>query len=494
MKMNGLNNENIKEKIKSNSISIKSDTNEKKINNINQELHPLSMLSNDETISTNNNLLSSNKINSKIDFPFSTKSTNQFKRRIKIPFTIDNNGNLQRKKTLSKQIINDQMIPIKIKNFDKINDLPSLFELEKNNLENKEIQLSNNNSYRRSSNNHILSTRNIDINMMTTRDENITSENNINYFNKNENNYSKITQRSYNDDELIKIKPKCIICNKLYPYRDIIYSKSCKHIFCCECIKQYFINLILKGETDILNFKCPVPNCNGVYSKEIINENIPIPYLEYLKDKKNNPMNYSINKLNELNKKSDNKLNSILDEYSKKNVLNIDSNKIFYLYSKNKNNICPKCFKNSLFSKKGKKYKVCLLCRKKFCKFCQNEYSNFHFEKGYPDYCKIYFKLNDNDYSKNEIGFCSKFVISLIYKIIGILIIYFGFGKFINRQLKKCFFYNENYILKNNDFCLFFLIKIVIYIILVTIFYFALFALVILIIPYFPLISLLDFY
>ncbi len=103
------------------------------------------------------------------------------------------------------------------------------------------------------------------LNNMNYSEQNL--KNNINYFNKNENNYSKITQRSYNDDELIKIKPKCIICNKLYPYRDIIYSKSCKHIFCCECIKQYFINLILKGETDILNFKCPVPNCNGVYSK-----------------------------------------------------------------------------------------------------------------------------------------------------------------------------------------------------------------------------------
>ncbi len=493
--MNELDNVNNKEKIISNNITIKSDSNDKKKNNINQELHPLSILSNDETISTNNNLLNSTKRNSNIDLPFSRKMTNQIKRKIKIPFNIDNNGNIQRKKTLSNQIINDQMIPIKIKNFDKINDLPSLFELDNNNSENKEIQLSNNNTDRRRSNNRILSARNIDINIMTTRDDNITTENNNIYSNKNENNnYSKITQRSFNDDEFIKIKPKCIICNKLYPFRDIIYSKSCKHIFCYECIKQYFINLILKGETDIFNFKCPVPNCNGVYNKEIINDNIPIPFMEYLNNKKNNPMNYSINKLNEISKKNDNNLDYFLDEYSKKNVLNINSNKIFYLYSKSKNNICPKCYKNSLFSKKGKKYKVCLLCRKRFCKFCQNEYSEYHFEKGYADYCKIYFKLNDNEYNKNTIGFCFKFTLSLIYKIIGILIIYFGFGKFINRQLKKCLFYNENYIFKNNDFCLFFIIKFIIYIILVTILYFVLFVFVILIIPYFPLISLLDFY
>ena len=490
--MNGINNEKIQKNILiSNSITIKSDTNVKKTNNINQELHPLSMLSNDETISTNNNLLNNNKININTELSFSKKSTKELKRRIKIPFNFDNNGNCKRKKTLSSQIINDQMTPIKIKNFDKIKDL-SLLEIEKNNLENKEIQLSNNNTERRNTN-RILSTRNIDINIMSTRDDNLISENNLINTNKNQNIYSKITQRSFNDDELIKIKPKCIICNKLYPYRNVIYSNSCKHIFCDECIKQYFINLILKGETDIFNFKCPVPNCNGVYNKEILNENIPIPYLDYLKDKKNNPMNYSIKKINEVNKINDDKLDNFLDEYSKKNVLNVNTNKIFYLYSKTKNNICPNCYKNSLFSKKGKKYKVCVLCRKRFCKFCLNEFADYHFEKSYPDHCKIYFKLNDNEYTKNDIGFCLKFLLSLIYKIIGILIVYFGLGKFINRKLKKFFFYNEYSILKNKDFCLFFVIKFVIYIILVTIIYFVLFIFVILIIPYYPLISLLDF-
>ena len=177
--MNGINNEKIQKNILiSNSITIKSDTNVKKTNNINQELHPLSILSNDETISTNNNLLNNNKININTDLSFSKKSTKELKRRIKIPFNFDNNGNLKRKKTLSSQIINDQMTPIKIKNFDKIKDL-SLLEIEKNNLENKEIQLSNNNTERRNTN-RILSTRNIDINIMSTRDDNLISENNLN--------------------------------------------------------------------------------------------------------------------------------------------------------------------------------------------------------------------------------------------------------------------------------------------------------------------------
>ena len=489
--MNGINNEKIQKNILiSNSITIKSDTNVKKTNNINQELHPLSILSNDETISTNNNLLNNNKININTDLSFSKKSTKELKRRIKIPFNFDNNGNLKRKKTLSSQIINDQMTPIKIKNFDKIKDL-SLLEIEKNNLENKEIQLSNNNTERRNTN-RILSTRNIDINIMSTRDDNLISENNLINTNKNQNIYSKITQRSFNDDELIKIKPKCIICNKLYPYRNVIYSNSCKHIFCDECIKQYFINLILKGETDIFNFKCPVPNCNGVYNKEIINENIPIPYLDYLKDKKNNPMNYSINKLNEISKKSDNNLDYFLDEYSKKNVLNINSNKIFYLYSKSKNNICPKCYKNSLFSKKGKKYKVCLLCRKRFCKFCNNDYNDFHLEKNFPNHCKIYFKIDKEFYHNQNNGFFLNFLINFLYVFFAFFILFFGFGKFCDRKFKNCFFKNENFILKNNELCLFFIFKIILYIILMIICYFFLLVFIILILPYFPLITLLD--
>ncbi len=428
--------------------------------------------SNDDTILTNNKFINTTK-NNNSDLSSLEKSDSNLKKR-KMKISINLNGtNFKNKRLLTsptKKIKEETIKAIKIEELEK--------ERINEKLENK-IIVRNNSERRRSGINNILTIKNIDINIMETRDDN--------EYNKN-NNYSKITQRSTEEESMKKIQPMCIICNRLYPHRDIIYSKSCKHIFCVNCIKQYFIGLILKGENDLFNFKCPVPNCEGKYNKNIVVDNIPVNYINGLNPNKN-CMKFTLKKIKELN---NNNLDCILEEYSKKNVLNINSNENFFLYSKNKDNICPKCNKNSLFYKKGNNFKVCLLCRKRFCKFCNNDYNDFHLEKNFPNHCKIYFKIDKEFYHNQNNGFFFNFLINFLYVFFAFFILFFGFGKFCDRKFKNCFFKNENFILKNNELCLFFIFKIILYIILMIICYFFLLAFIILILPYFPLITLLD--
>ena len=430
--------------------------------------------SNDDTILTNNKFINTTKNNNSDLSSLEKSDSNLKKKKMKISLNL-NCTNFKNKRLLTsptKKIKEETIKAIKIEDLEKkrINEK----------LENK-IIVRNNSERRRNTSgvNNILTIKNIDINIIETRDDN--------EYNKN-NNYSKITQRSTEEESMKKIQPMCIICNRLYPHRDIIYSKSCKHIFCVNCIKQYFIGLILKGENDLFNFKCPVPNCEGKYNKNIVVENIPVNYINCLNPNKNS-MKFSLKKIKELN---NNNLDFILEEYSKKNVLNINSNENFFLYSKNKDNICPKCNKNSLFYKKGNNFKVCLLCRKRFCKFCNNDYNDFHLVKNFPNHCKIYFKIDKQFYHNQNNGFFFNFLINFLYVFFAFFILFFGFGKFCDRKFKNCFFKNENFILNNNELYLFFIFKIILYIILMIICYFFLLAFIILIIPYFPLITLLD--
>ena len=221
--------------------------------------------SNDDTILTNNKFINTTKNNNSDLSSLEKSDLHLKKKKMKISLNL-NCTNFKNKRLLTsptKKIKEETIKAIKIEDLEKkrINEK----------LENK-IIVRNNSERRRNTSgvNNILTIKNIDINIIETRDDN--------EYNKN-NNYSKITQRSTEEESMKKIQPMCIICNRLYPHRDIIYSKSCKHIFCVNCIKQYFIGLILKGENDLFNFKCPVPNCEGKYNKNIVVENIPVNYI-----------------------------------------------------------------------------------------------------------------------------------------------------------------------------------------------------------------------
>lgn len=423
-----------------------------KSNTINQDIYQLAILN------SNDDLISDNFDNKNIKHTNNNVIKNSFKnnRKIKIP------------------LIKNEIKPLKINNFNNIQNLHS-FIYEDKNSENNDIKIHNNYNIneKKNSEQQILSEKNIDLNIIsiTTREEN-------EFIKKN------ITEKDNNK----KIKPVCIICKRIFSCKEIYYTNGCNHTFCINCIKQYFLNLILQGETNIEHFKCLIPTCNEIYNKEIIMNIIPNFYIQFLNNNHQNPMNYSNKIMKELNNI---KINSNFDEYSKKNVLNINSNELFFLYSKNKADICNKCCKNSIYYPKDNIFKICLLCRTRYCKFCNNEYNDFHFEKENPEHCKIFFKC-DSENNKNN-----KNIINILFYYIlivfGFFIIYLGYSKIIERKLKQCFFNNEKYILKKNDLCLFYLIKIILFFILMIIIYFILLIFMVLIFPYFPLITFLSF-
>ena len=152
-------------------------------------------------------------------------------------------------------------------------------------------------------------------------------------------------------------------------------------------------------------------------------ENITHAYSNYIANNQS-PIKYSIEDLSELRKIKQKDFR----KYSKHNVLDLNTNKDFYLYSKKKVEICPLCNKNNLFHKKGTKFYTCLNCLEKVCKYCRCKYSESHFKKDSIERCKVFYKVGAEHRRSYIIKkyICLLFMRSLFYTIIGYLIFFIG--------------------------------------------------------------------
>ena len=233
---------------------------------------------------------------------------------------------------------------------------------------------------------------------------------------------------------------KCLICSRVYPSRDIFTTHNCEHKFCIYCLSYYYEYKISNGEiNDISQFKCPIIICGFFYTidelERILSQNIT----EYFLKGKKGPMKYSIKDINNLRF---NRNNEQISSYSQKNVIDVNSNESFYMFTKNKEMNCPLCNGEYLFGRKGLNNFVCLNCLRKFCKYCKKEYKERHLDKASRDRCKIYFKVEDEEFKKakkkKKKTICSTYLLSVLYMIVSFVFVLLGTCLYIREGIECC--------------------------------------------------------
>ena len=300
---------------------------------------------------------------------------------------------------------------------------------------------------------------------------------NTNYFNNNIQKTHFINEMNYF---------KCYICENYYLSDYITLQIPCEHKFCQSCGKLFYEEKIEQGQFD--NFQCGITKCNIIIPETIIDNLISKTHYDVITKKKEellspqtkqysnaNTENLILNKIVDFNCNlksffDKNKFQNILN-YSLKNVCDINTNEIFFQYSKNKNQICPNCKEMNLYGKNTKPFVKCLNCLKKYCKYCFKIYEAGHIENDSKNRCKVFYRrIKEN---KNNNSCFNKFLQNILMLIGSFLII----STFFIIKMKKTY--------QNNNCSFLVLFKILLYFLLSLIFT----PLSFLIIPYISIIS-----
>jgi hypothetical protein len=340
----------------------------------------------------------------------------------------------------------------------------------------------------------IISTLKIEKNKIDNSKNNNEEDNEMKYYDNDddedeeEKNYIifNALERENQDDIIYQ---SCYICERAYPsYK--LYSASCKkHFICRKCFKNYYEERIEEGER---NFKCPIYSCNGYWevNKELLNTIISPTYINLI-IKNETSSNYS-NELNsdaatlklqqkyKLNTKSSEKLKL----YTHKHVIDINSNKNFFMYNKLKIQYCPFCNTQSLFSKTGTHFIKCLNCLNKICKYCFKHFTDLHMDISNESHCKIYYRQKAIVEKKNNYCLLIFLEIFMLFASFYLLI---SSGFLYIKRIVKCVLCLK----KEKEICC--LLNIIIFF-FTFIFFLILFPILLIGFPYFPIfISIFGF-
>ena len=259
------------------------------------------------------------------------------------------------------------------------------------------------------------------INLKTEeRKLNLNEEENLKEFSLNsksedkntiENNIFKQTIKRIEDENYFS----CSICEYTNLESEMFIPECNIHYLCKRCTKNYYEDLIDDGINELF---CPFLQCKKEVNLNKLKPFISQNHFSRLKKYHTNLKNIDENKLifsrlkTEINKED-------VELYSKKHVIDINTNKNFYNYKGSMDSFCPFCNEETLFKFTNNHFYKCLNCLSKVCKYCFKEFNNNHIEFNYPERCKVYFRLSDsNDNAENK--FCQFlkqlfFVIAIYY-------------------------------------------------------------------------------
>jgi hypothetical protein len=272
----------------------------------------------------------------------------------------------------------------------------------------------------------------------------------------------------------------CRICEYSYIESAMFLPECNIHYLCKRCTKNYYEEIIDEGNKELF---CPFLQCKKGVNIEKLKTFISDRHYMRLCSFNQNLENLEENKLILSRLKTDyNKDNFEL--YSKKHVIDINSNKNFYKYKGCSDNFCPFCSEKTLFTQTNNYFYRCLNCLTKVCKFCFKEINNNrHFDMNNPGRCKVFHRFISINEKQNN---C--LLVFLLQLFFVIVLYYFTFiGTFISLRdtLFNVFDVNK----KRNCFgCIFiYCFTIIIFILLIPF--------IIIIFPYFPSISaVFDYY
>ena len=365
----------------------------------------------------------------------------------------------------------------------------------------------------------IISTLKIEKNIIDTSKNNNEEDNEMKYYdNDNDNDDEDEEEKNYiffnvlareNQDDIIY--QSCYICERAYPsYK--LHSAACKkHFICKKCFKNYYEERIEEGDKKLI---CSVYNCSAPLdiNLNILKSLISSTHYDLLnpKEKKNNGNNENniINRINtfdntenynnnydllnsnvllklqekyKINTKNDHQK---LKLYTQRHVIDINSNENFFMYFKIREQFCPICNEECLFSKTGTHFFKCLNCFHKFCKYCFKEFNDLHMDISKENHCKIYYRRDDESETVNNCFVT--FLIELFMVIVSFYFMFSGGFLYIKKAIKWFFCSSK----KNNVNCF---LNIIIYFFTI-IFFLISIPILLITFPYFPIfISIVGF-
>lgn len=223
---------------------------------------------------------------------------------------------------------------------------------------------------------------------------------------------------------------RCSICENTFPLTKLFLPLCNIHYLCRLCSKRYYEDIIENGIKEI---NCPFIKCKKPFELEDLKDVISKHHFDLLKNGNNNLIeesnNFYYNKIKEENDEGN------MNHYSKKNVIDINSNKKFYHYKSSKGVFCSNCSMESLFSKTNTHFLKCLYCNCKKCRHCLKDFDNDHMDINSPTHCKVYYRYDRKDLNNSE--FCLRFILQLFFVIASYCI--FLVGTFI--KIRNVFFF-----------------------------------------------------
>ena len=310
---------------------------------------------------------------------------------------------------ISESKSSDKTIKIKVNENNDEND--------QNNKENKTIEENDNIIYN-DNNDNIYQINNDNINKNEVSEKNEKEKKNSLKGNNTE--FLKLKNEIKDENQKIQLsrtlnikKPEnlyriCHICEQVFPITKVFIPECNIHIICKKCAKNYYEDIIENGDKELL---CPFVKCKELVDLEYLKKIISAEHFNILKNNKNNSKEFH-NKLY-LTKIKTNIDNENIKLYSKKHVIDINTNKNFYNYYNTKETNCPICFNESLFSKTNRNFFKCLNCSSRICKYCYKEYEENHFDLNSSNHCKVYFRFDEE--GKNNRSFFEEFLLQMFF-------------------------------------------------------------------------------
>ena len=210
----------------------------------------------------------------------------------------------------------------------------------------------------------------------------------------------------------------CNICEHSYPLTKLFVAECETHYLCKRCTKNYYEEIIEEGRNEIC---CPFLKCKAKINLNELQQLISLEHYKRLINTENKEYKKNTeNKENVIDLYPEETTNNLvftklktsynkkkIESYTKKHVIDINTNKSFFNYNKEKEGYCPFCLKESLFSKTNTHYYKCLNCLCKICRYCFKEFIDRHMDIHNVEHCKLYYRL---DGDLNE-----KIYLSLLY-------------------------------------------------------------------------------
>ena len=310
---------------------------------------------------------------------------------------------------------------------------------------------------------------------MQTNKNDLDEQQTINNNNDNNNDNNKIFIKSLviKQNNNKRTHQICEICDFTYVI-DKFFLPECKqHYICKKCTKNYYEEKIEEGIKDLF---CPFLKCGANINIKELQKFVSSEHYNRLclmrqKSKNNSDENRSSFYFTKI--KTDINKNNI-QSYTKRHVIDINTNKAFFNYNSIREGFCPQCYEESLFSKTNTRFYKCLNCEMRICKMCFKPFTVNHLEINNLEHCKVFYRIEENQNFRKKQTLLN--ILLQIFFIFASFFICFGGSFYFFRDIFFCLFN-----IKNRD-----IVKLIFAYFFILIFFIISVPFIFLLYPYFP--------